>query len=461
MTWYQAIRYSTNLGGAEDGQEDGALGDEDLSSHDDDFVGSGAESEGESADEAPGIVTPPGELADDSDRRGKKTKGKASQGTTSANKFPKLPKQTPNPKKAATPNPKTPSHKKAAAAKTPLPRKTATSAVKKSVTVPKTPTPKKSDTPKQPSTGKYAGLKRAVKPKSVAEDKRVRNVVTDATSIDTSKPQTPSRPTAAERMAISQSANIDAPTAHAPQDATLPQMSHPQSENGQQHQATESRPAGLPMRPYPLHILPPAPKFETPGMVFPPAPLASINPAWISQQESTTSLPPGPASLPPKPPFAPPPLPSRYISQPAVQPQPMPNSMLGNMTSYLPFNSPSSQLRNAPNYLSDNMHNFPGNDSSFLHTTDSTRTTSLLPSTTYHHFDPSQAPSQAARQPSGSLSAMPGTGLAITLPTMEPNQVREAHPQNPPSTTAQPLSRPWELSTWDPSHQGWDLLFDQ
>jgi len=382
-----------------------------MSGYDEDFVGSGAESDGDS-DEAPGTVTPPSELVE-KDSRGKK-KGKSTQGTTPAKSI-KPPKQAPAPKPKKAAAPKTPNLKKTAAPETPATKTTSTPNPKKPVMVPrKTPAVKKSDTPKQPckgkqsSAGKYADLKRAVKPKkAVAEGKTELTTVTSTTSIDTPKLQTPSRPTPppSERLATSPNANTDERETPVSRDVM-----------------NEPRPESLPRRP--------------------PRPELSINPMWVPMQEATGSLPPGPPSLPPRPPT---PLaqqlPSRSIFQPGAQPGIM----------FTNNNNNNSLLNNEPNFFSSSTSShLTNNDPSFFNTSNSIP--NGFPPTRFQQTDPWQV----APQPSPFLSALPGMQANLTLPSMGAGLGMGAYsgypPPTPPGTSLNPE---WEepeglFARWNP-----------
>jgi hypothetical protein len=403
-----------------------------MSGYDDDFVGSGAESDADS-DEGPGTVTPVGELSD-KEARGKK-RGKAPQGTTPA-KTPKALKQTPSTRKAAAP--RTPRTKKAARPKTPATRKTSTPTPKKSVAVArKTPAAKKPRTPKRPSTGeqssagKYADLKRAVKPKrAAAEDKTEGETVTRATSVDTAKPQTSAHPTPppteppveppTERMVTSPSANTDEQMAPmTPEDAV-----------------SEPRPASLPERP--LVQLPPPVTWETYATPFQPVqPL--INPALVAVQQSTGSLPPGPPSLPPRPPT---PLEqqvsSRYNSQPGTQlDMRINNSFLGNSEHNMSFSSTRTYPASWEPNVSSPRHSFPAG----------------LPPTMYQQ----PSPWQAVHQPLPFLSAVPGTQASLALPVMEAGPAYFGNQGHLTPATEQPAYPQWDeaqedlYNLWEPS----------
>lgn len=399
----QAIQYSINRGG-EDGQEDLAAADDDMSGYDDDFVGSGPESDGDGdsdgdSDEAPGIVTP-GEL-DDVDARGKK-KGKASQGTTPAKKPLKTPRQTPAPKQAVAP--KTPSIKKAATAS------------RKTLAPKRSEIPKQQSTGKQRSLGKYADLKRAIKPKNAAGSKSEGEMVTEATSVDATNPQTLREPTPppTERMATSPSPNTentDAPMVPVPEDW----MSEP-------------RPPSLPNRPRFVDQLPPAVKWDTPGAAFPP-PEALISSAALS----------GPASLPRRPPT---PLGQQHPLRRSFQDEAQSNMMLNSSTSsYWPMDMPNDLLESGPTYLTNSATNF-------LHTTSSAPSGS--PSSTYQQ----PSPWQVAPQASHLLSAMPLMQANLTLPLMGPDSAMVAYqaPQAAPDQAANPQWQPQEdqFYPWDP-----------
>lgn len=409
LTILKAIQYTTNRGG-EDGQEDLAAVDDDLSGYDDDFVGSGAESDGDS-DEAPGIVTPPGELGEQ-DSRGKK-KVKASQGTTPGKRSSKNPRQAPMPKKAATP--KTPSTKKTSA---PTPNKSVTASRK-------TPISKNSETAKQPSTGKrrsvgkYADLKRAIKPKKAAGSRSKGKTVTEATSIDAMNPQTLPEPTPppSDPMATSPSASTDVPT--------VPPL-----------------PASLPSRPQFVEHLPPAVSWDTPGTAFPP-PQASTHSAAPSG-EATGSLPPGPASLPARPPTPLEQRPSMHSFRPGAQP----DLMLSNFTNtYLPNDGQNNFTGSLPTYLANNVPNS-------LHTSNSTPTG--FPSTMYQQPDPwhPQSPLLSAMPPMQANTTLPLMGLdQATAAYQVPQAYQEAPgPQPAPGQSANPQ---WQLQedqfyTWGP-----------
>lgn len=276
----------------------------------------------------------------------------------------------------------------------------------------------------------------------------------------------PPRPTLTERMAINPSVNTDAPTARAAKDTGIPPGST-QPQQDQQHRTIETHPASLPSRPHFLHDLPPAPKFEIPGMAFPPTPPASINPALICGQQGVAFQTHGLASLPPRPPSPLHPYPSRFSFQPGVPP--VPNTLLNSTPSYLANSTPSYLAYSTPSYLANNTPSVlpASTHNSLVDSLPNSLTPSYSNRTTHGlHFtmNPQLDLPQVDTQPSGLLSAIPGTGATLTLPRMDPYPVMEAYsetsPSRPDQPPYQPPYQPWDMSTWDQSFQAWDPSFD-
>lgn len=410
LTHNQAIQYSNKAYGA-DLQDEAPVGDDDASGYDEDFVGSGVDSE--SDEEAP--ATPPGELAD-TDTRGKKSKGIASQGMTPARKSFKAPKQIATPKGTATPKQTVTPKKTAALKKTATPKTAAPkpaiprkapirTSMRSAVVPPVTPVNKKSGTPKQSSTGKYADLKRAVRPKKVAEGKTVKK----PTSIDTADNQIPSQPKPTEAMATSPSANIGAPTAPAPKKKThIPTARKPKKD---QDQTAEARPASLPSRPLFTGNLDPLPMWPS-----------TIDPGLISTspQQATGSLPPPHPSLPPRPPAFLPRTPSRSSFQPG-----------GFPINYMPNMDPNYQSNIGLNYQPAPSYFSP----------------STAPNNFTTGVDPYLMAWQTAARPSAHLSALPTNGNSpLTAAFLGQPPATQEQPQQQPQ---QPWFQPSQDHQWE------------